>query len=203
MISIKSSGFIARGQTRACYQHPDDESRCIKIDAKKEGARKLTPSEKEALYYQKIARLQPQFPYDAVPEFHGWVETNLGKGAVFDLIQDEVSGRVSKSLREYLEDFQEDEQIAKWDLALEQFKASLIKHCVLARDLGAHNICVKIKRDGSLQFIAIDGVGHRDFIPLVDVWPWLARRKLNRQFYRKHLQSMQALLTRYRKKSHR
>jgi hypothetical protein len=42
--------------------------------------------------------------------------------------------------------------------------------------------------------VAIDGIGHRDFIPLCDYIPWIARRKQARQIFKKYMGSIESLL---------
>jgi len=193
MLFMQENDFIGRGYTRVCYRHPHDEKKCIKICTHKQKG-KLTINEKESLYYRKISRRKPGFEYDVIPRFHGWVKTNIGEGAVYDLVIDEGTGDVSRTLYEYLPLLKNEPCLERWVVALERFKSSLYKNSILIRDPGPQNICVKKGVDDSLQFVAIDGIGHRDAIPLVDVWPWLARRKLDRQFRRSKMTSINEML---------
>ena len=193
MLYLREDDFIGRGYTRVCYRHPRDDNKCIKVCTHKQKG-KLTINEKESLYYRKINRRMPEFQYDVIPRFHGWAETNIGLGAVYDLVIDEDTGSVSKTLYDYLPVLAKDHHLERWEYALQQFKSSLYKNNILVRDPGPQNICVKKRIDGTLQFVAIDGIGHRDFIPLVDVWPWLAKRKLDRQFQRSKMISINEML---------
>jgi len=58
------------------------------------------------------------------------------------------------------------------------------------------NLCARKCADGGVKLVAIDGIGHHDFIPLVDHVRFLAQRKLVRHLKRSHLDSVEALLAR-------
>lgn len=192
MIQLDDSQLIGKGKVRYCYLHPDDSTRCIKIEEKQEG--KLTSNEKEALYYKKLLWLKPNYQYRSIARFYGWVETNLGMGAVFELIKDETTCEVSQTLRAYFHKGLICIEDPRWEEALKRFKDDLLKTPIMLRDVGAHNICVKQKQGGDFEFIAIDGIGHRDFIPLVDFIPWFARRRMTKRFEHRFLTSIATLL---------
>ena len=61
---------------------------------------------------------------------------------------------------------------------------------MIVRDLMGKNICCQIRRDQSVDLVVIDGVGHRDFIPLVDWIPFFTGRKINRIYQKKQLQNV-------------
>ncbi len=60
----------------------------------------------------------------------------------------------------------------------------------IIRDLMGKNICCKILKNKSIELIIIDGVGHRDFIPLVEWFHFFTKRKINKIFYKNKLNSM-------------
>lgn len=66
----------------------------------------------------------------------------------------------------------------------------MIKHKIIVRDLIAKNICCKRLKNNSIELIIIDGVGHRDFIPLVEWFHIFSKRKINKIFFKKKLYSM-------------
>jgi len=67
---------------------------------------------------------------------------------------------------------------------------------VILRDLNPGNLSARRRADGSIQLVAIDGIGHRDFIPLCDHCLWIARRKQARQIAKKDMGSIQSILDR-------
>lgn len=190
MIELTSDHLIGKGRTRFCYRHPDDPDKCIKIDMRLTGG----PTAKEALYYQKIRRLRPDLAYTHIPRFHGFVETTLGRGGVFDLIRDETTGEISKSLKHYIRSGEVTADNPLWLEAHRKYMKTLYDEAVIIRDFNPGNVCVRLMRDGGYHFVTIDGIGHRDFIPLCDFFPCVARRKLRRQVNRKNFGSIAAML---------
>ena len=192
MIELHPGLLVGKGRTRSCYLHPQDPDKCIKIDQRKHGG----PTEKEAIYYHKLARIRPALSYTHIPRFHGFVETNLGRGGVFDLIRDEIDGRISRSLTDYLVAGEVTAADPRWREAHRHYLKTLYEEAVIIRDFNPGNVCVRRMRGGEYRFVTIDGIGHRDFIPLCDYFPWFARRKLRRQVDQKNFGSMEEILGR-------
>ena len=46
----------------------------------------------------------------------------------------------------------------------------------MAVDLWARNICCQRMMDGDIRLVIIDGLGHRDFLPLVDWFSYFTRK---------------------------
>lgn len=131
--------------------------------------------------------------YDFIPRFHGMIETNRGIGGIFDLVQDD-DGQVSRTLGECLRDGTVTRERALWEQSLDQFLGRLMETGVILRDLNPGNLSARRLADGSIRLVAIDGIGHRDFIPLCDYIPWIARRKQARQISKKYMGSIESLL---------
>jgi hypothetical protein len=164
----------------------------VKIDYSKTGG----PTAKEAAYYRKLARMRPDHSYTHIPRFHGLVETNLGRGGVFDLIRDECDGRISRSLTDYLVAGEVSAEDPRWKEAHRRYLKTLYDEAVIIRDFNPGNVCVRRMSDGGYRLVTIDGIGHRDLIPLCDWFPWFARRKLKRQVDQKNFGSMEEILGR-------
>jgi hypothetical protein len=192
VLRIDPSLLVGRGGTRSCYLHPTDPEKCIKIDKKATRG----PTAKEAWYYGKLSRLRPDLEYDFIPRFHGMIETDLGPGGVFDLVRDETTGEISKSLDHYIKagDVSADDPV--WTKAHNDFLQSVYHSAIVLRDFNAGNLCASHLADGGYRLVAIDGIGHRDFIPVCDHIRWAARRKVRRQIIRKHFGSLAEILNR-------
>jgi hypothetical protein len=196
MIKLTQDHLIGKGRTRFCYRHPDDSGKCIKIDKRAPGG----ATEKEALYYQKLGRFRPNLAYTHIPRFYGFVETSLGRGGVFDLIRDEDTGEISKSLSHYIRTGEAAVDNPLWLEAHRAYMKTLYEEAVIIRDFNPGNLCARRMRDGSYQLVSIDGIGHRDFIPLCDCFPWFARRKLRRHVRLKNFTSLEDILRRLARK---
>ena len=95
MINIDSSTLVGKGLHRECYVHPEDPSLCIKIVV----AGDSSESQREQKYYRLLQKRNTS--WEILARFYGVVDTNLGCGAVFDLIRN-YDGECSKTLEHYL-----------------------------------------------------------------------------------------------------
>jgi hypothetical protein len=187
MIQLEDKHYIGEGEIRFCYEHPEDKNLCIKIP-RPETTRAYT--NKELLYFKKLSRRnKAKYQYPFYSDFHNEVKTNLGLGQVFDLVRDETTGNISKTLEYYLMESKvvPDEQI---ESALSDLKQHMTKYKVFTRDLRSRNICCKLKNNNSIELIIIDGIGHRDFFPLADWFHYFSKKKVDRTFTRWYFDSL-------------
>ena len=188
MIYLEKNHFIGEGEIRFCYEHPLNDQFCVKIP-RVETTRDYT--EKELKYFKKLSKRSKvnfQFPFYA--DFRQEIDTNLGLGQVFDLVRDETTNEISKTLEYYLtKDNSIDDN--KFEDALKILKKQMIKHKVFTRDLRARNICCRIKNDGTVELVIVDGIGHRDFFPFADWFYYFSKKKVNRTFKKWHFDSIE------------
>ena len=93
MISLSSDALIGSGNTRSCYYHPGDARKCIKIlkDTARTDVNKL-----ELGYYNHLNRHRASLTH--LPKCYGYVDTNLGPGLVFDVVEDN-DGTLANTLK--------------------------------------------------------------------------------------------------------
>ena len=72
-----STAAIGQGQERICYRHPHDDSRLIKIQRGESDKQ----TRRDLRLYRDLSRRGMQ-DYSHIPRFHGFVDTNLGRGFV-------------------------------------------------------------------------------------------------------------------------
>lgn len=174
MIKLTEDLFIAKGTERACYRHPTDSSRCIKVSHSG-----INKQQQQEIAYLNFLLKKNKFPCDFLPNFFGSIETNQGEGLVFERIYNE-DGSAIESLRIFIKNHGYSEQLTK---ALAQLKFSLLKHNIIVRDLNINNVLVK-KIGTDLKLIMIDGIGNSDFIPLANYIDWYAQKKIQRRWAR-------------------
>ena len=179
MIQLNDKHYIGEGEIRFCYEHPKNKALCIKIPRPETT---IEYTNKELLYFKKLSkRNKNKYGYSFYSDFYNEVETNMGKGQVFDLIRDETTGEISKTLEFYLNNTSKisDEEL---DAALKKLKKQMINNKIFTRDLRARNICCKLNKNDSIAFVIIDGIGHRDFFPLADWFHFFSIKKVDRTF---------------------
>ncbi len=178
---------IGRGRHRICYQHPQDNTKCIKVlynpedGGKKEVRRELG-------YYRKRAR---QIEHSrAVPDFHGTVKTAHGEGYVFDLVRD-YDGSVSKTLGHYIEN--NALSAREIDRLLYELRNDLIAHNIATMNLKEYNILYRKLSENDGYLVVIDNIGESEFVPVASLFSFLHRRKVDRIIGR-FMQSLESKL---------
>lgn len=193
MLKLEIDHLIGSGWSRFTFQHPDDWTRCIKIDHE-DNLRPETP--REVAYYQRLKRARGQSSFQSIVNFHGIVATNLGRGGVFELVRNETDGQQSKNLFDFVQSHGLTRTRTRLRDALTQLNRLMLEEAVTVIDAHPRNFCVRELSNGQLQLVAVDGMGHRDYFPLCEYWPWFGRRKIHRYAERFSLTSLEDLLAR-------
>ncbi len=180
-VILSAQDFVAEGTDRKCYRHPTLPDCCIKV---------LHPQRRQGRFWREIryfASLQRRHvDFGHVAEYRGRVDTNMGPGAVFELVRDDDE-RVSRSLEHYLQ--MNDPEFNRWIAAeIEVLKQDLFEQWVVVHDLNPTNILVQRTGYDSYRLVVIDGIGHNHFIPLASYSRRFARKKLTRVWNRRFRQ---------------
>lgn len=176
MLILQSSQLIARGWHRECYEHPQDAKRCVKVVVNGNDAE----TRREQAYYRFLEKRLKN--WHSVPRFHGNVATNLGDGAVFDLVRD-ADGKVSRTLADYLDHEADFRHHAPALLsAMESLLTYQLENNVLTMSLKPYNLLFQLEADGKGSMQIIDNLGNADWIPLCNYSPFFGRRKIKRKW---------------------
>jgi len=180
-VSLSPRDFVAEGTDRKCFRHPQNPDRCIKILHPERRAGRFW---REIRYYLTLRRRAVDFHH--LTRFYGLLDTNLGKGAMFDLVLDD-DGRVSRSLEYYLA--LNDRAFNDWVVGeIESLKQNLYRQWIVFHDLNPTNILVKRLGFDEFRLVVIDGIGHNHFLPLASFSRTYARKKLVRAWNRRYRQ---------------
>ena len=178
-IRLDEKDRIARSTTRDCYLHPDNPDRVIKIMRNLPGASKRNANDQEWRSYQYLRKRFGR--QDFFVDCHGFVETTLGRGLVFDCVRD-FDGKVSRSLLDILTDPEYD--LSRVEEALGRFCRALIEKEIPLFDLNLLNILIRVAHDGEYHPVSIDvksKFNNYEIIPLSSYIPFFARRKVRRR----------------------
>ena len=180
MIRLQEKNLIAHSATRKCFIHPEDPEKVIKIVRKRPGLGKRDANWKEWRHYQFLIKRHPQLDY--ISTYHGFVETNLGRGLLSDCVRD-FDGRVSSRLEKVLSGHGQYDLLAVHD-ALERFCQKIIARNIQLFDLNQFNILIQRLPDGACKPVSIDIKGrynNYEFIPISTYIPYFSRIKLRRR----------------------
>ncbi len=186
MIILEDEDFIAKGNERACYYHPNDRAKTIKITFENNNRKKSKQSAKEIKYYKQLENRGLK-NWKHLPKYFGEVKTNKGDGFIIELIKD-YDGEVSKSFAYYLQK----DSLQKYEKQVEIYKQYFLKYCIIFNyGMMPKNILLrKISLDES-ELVLIDGLGDVSHFTILNYIPYFARRRINRRwnkFVKKYLE---------------
>ena len=152
MIVLHNNLLFSKGSERACYIHPNDNSKVIKIIYHKKSNN--NQNELEFKYYKYLDT--KDIKYSHITRCYGWVNTNLGKGLVFDRIVN-FDGLTSKQLTYFLQNKLLSNNIEKE--LLSELKQYLNKNNILFTDIATLNVLCQEIEKGKYRLVIIDGLG--------------------------------------------
>lgn len=190
MIKLEPDLLIGKGSERFCYRHPLYPDRCIKVPHHLE-ERNQHQNEKDFDYYQQLAKRNIDWQH--IPRCYGWVDTDQGRGLMFELMQDEQQRPLSSVM-----DLLVDDAIALNPLeqAFDSLHQYMVRNMIFTSDMGLTNIVCRQREDGDYHLYIIDGLGDRDFIKIAAHSRYFGLRKVHRQwqrFYAKFERRYQAI----------
>ncbi|MDT0619036.1 YrbL family protein [Salinisphaera sp. P385] len=171
-VTLTPDLLVARGHHRACYVHPRDPSACIKVYHR--------PDPKDRKREQTAYRVLERNGADwrLLSRLLGEIDTNLGRGYVFELIRDH-DGSVSRTLEHYLNP-DTDDAVSNADLrsALDELRRFLIDNRVISQEIAPRNLVFRRRADGGGDLLMIDDIGNRDYIPIRNHLAFMARNRI-------------------------
>ncbi len=174
MIFLTKDLLINTGTNRACYFHPYDFSKCIKIDI-----RKNKETKNEIKYYKRLK--MKNISFEMLSKFYGYEETNLGEATIFELIRNS-NGEISKEMDKFLNTNSADD--AKKILKhLPLLKKYLFSNKIYVKDLNPVNIMYQIN-DKDSRLVIIDGLSHTNYNPLFYIFDIFLLKKIENSWNR-------------------
>lgn len=172
MIELEEINYIGKGTNRACYIHPDDINRCIKVTI----SNNFSESEKEIKYYKFLEKKNIKWQYLA--KYHGKISTNLGSGGIFDLVRDD-DGTISKTLSYYLQKNELTKSILDPVPLLEELRKYTLEEGIVVKDLNTKNMLYQKIDTNHAKLILIDGVLNNDLFFYSNYFDSLTHKKID------------------------
>ena len=178
MIILEKNNLIGKGLHRECYQHPDNKLLCIKVIVNGN----MDEHNREQEFYRHLVR--KNISWDMIPRFHGTVQTDMGEGAVFDLIRD-YNNNVSRTLEYY---FNSSDTLKKqqpgFTQAFYDLKNYLLEYNIITMNLKPKNILYKKESTSEGRLYLVDSIGNSDFLHIANHVSFFAKRKIRRKWER-------------------
>ncbi len=179
MIVLDDSSLIGHGTLRACYLHPHDGKRVIKVPRPdREGGEEANNHELRS--YQTIRQHHEEL--DHISHCHGFTETDRGPGLICDCIRD-CNGDIAKTIWDVVvyQEVCDIEELLEVATTLCDY---LITNDLFLFDINLKNIVLKRMDDNRYRAYAIDLKGpydNKEFLQLSSRIKFLARKKLKRR----------------------
>jgi hypothetical protein len=175
MLELSAATLVGKGLHREVHVHPDDDSKCVKVVV----LRGEEETRREQAYYRFLQRRN--IDWISLPQFYDNEETNMGPGAVFDLIRDD-DGQVSKTLEFYLDNLSSTpELVESISQALLSLKLDLLEQNIITMTLKPKNMVLQLRNDG-MRCLIIDNIGNSDIVPISSYVRFFGRKKIERKW---------------------
>jgi hypothetical protein len=156
-IILNNDLLLARGGERFCFIHPEDKLKIIKI-LNPELKTHNQQNELEYTYYEYLYSNHKIEDLLNIAQCFGWVNTNYGKGLMFQRILD-FDGEQSKYFRYYLRNNLLSKQQEEY--LLNDLKFFLEKNLILFIDVSTVNLFCKRTSENDYKLVIFDGLGAR------------------------------------------
>lgn len=179
LLFIDEKKILGMGNERVCFIHPNDETKCIKVN--QPGIVHRSQNKIEEYYFSKLKQRNVHF--DHLAEYYGKIETDWGTGLVFERILDDdgsPSVRFSYAIEHNLIDPKQVETL------LRQLKNYLITNAIYIGDCNKDQLLLQ-KTGNGMKLKVIDGVGTRNFdlkLKLINKFQCYARYKMSAKWPR-------------------
>jgi hypothetical protein len=169
--------LIGSGGVRHVYRHPHHADKCVKIIHNPKRQRSAT----REIRYLRRYECQGK-PFEHITRFHGWCSTNLGPGAIFDLICD-YNGHCSQPLAKHAAG-QASPCLTPAEIFhhLQSLYQHLLDHEIIIFDPAPHNLVVQYSSQEKPKLVIIDGIGNPHFIKLADYLRCFAHRLIKKKW---------------------
>jgi len=175
MIDLKNSTIIGKGSSRICYQHPKDDTKCIKISILDDSKESLM----EKRYYTYLEKLN--ISWDHLAKFYGEVKTDLGNGFIFDLVRD-YDGSISQTLSFYLQTQERTKSILNPVILLDELKSYILKENIMIKDFNTKNMMYQKLNDTTARLVIVDGLHQSRILSLSAHIKYFSLKKIDKRY---------------------
>jgi len=185
VLILNEEDFLAKGNERACYLHPQDKNKAIKVTLENSKRKKNKQTKMEIAYYKQLEKRGLK-NWKHLPQYFGEIKTNKGLGFIVEVIRD-YDGQVSKNFAYYLKQ----DGVQTYQKELEQYREYFVDNCIIFNyGMMPKNMLLRKNSPTDFDLVLIDGLGDVSHFTLPNKIPYFARRRINRRwmkFVRKYL----------------
>lgn len=183
MLVLDDQHFVGKGAHKACYVHPDDNQKCVKVPFE------LPDKDVEdEIKYRTVLRKR-NLVKPMLTECYGTVETDKGLGYIYEFVTD-YDGQISLSLTDIFNTpGKAEEHLGVSNLeVMRRFREQWLKECVVVSDTDFNNYYVQKRSKQEFTFRIVDNIGSPVMIPLAYYFECFAKSRAKR-YWRRLMQS--------------
>jgi hypothetical protein len=174
VIHLGEDLYIGKGTHRKCYCHPRNKEICIKIKVSNSHPRR-DQNVREYKYYKILENRKVDWAHAA--KCLGWVDTNLGRGLMFEHICDS-DGNSLPNVKAILNSSKVSETEICYEL--QYIKNWIFEYGVIVADLKLENMIYDRSRPRGKRIVIIDGISNRNAITVASYIKLLATYKMRK-----------------------
>ena len=171
---------VGVGRHRACYIHPKDNTKCIKV-VHNPGVHAFQEIKRELTYYRHLESYLKD--WSELPRYYGEVATNLGPGFIYDRIVD-FDGRPSQSIEQRYSVKNLTQLGDELLVLIDKLMRYLWDNRIVTMSIKPYNILCHRINESEIIPVVCDNIGSASFLPIEYYCPWFCHRKQKRQFDR-------------------
>lgn len=173
MLILKEEDFVGKGNERACYLHPEDKNKAVKVTYENNNRKKSKQTKIEVAYYKKLLK-RGLTNWKHLPKFYGEINTNKGKGFVVEIIRD-YDGEISKTFAYYLKE----NGLDKYKKELADYKQYFLDNKIIFNfGMMPKNILLRKNSETEFDLVLIDGLGDVSHLTIQNIIPYFVRRRI-------------------------
>lgn len=171
---------VGVGHHRACYIHPQDHSKCIKV-VHNPCEHATQEIQRELAYYRHLDGYLKD--WRGLPKYYGEVETNLGTGYVYDRIVD-FDGKPSETMQQRYNDQTLPSLHTEMKKLIEDLERYVWDNRIVTMSIKPYNVLCHRLTPKEVFPVICDNIGSSSFIPIEIYCSWFCHKKQKRQFDR-------------------
>jgi len=179
VLVLKDELFLGKGKHKAAYIHPHNPKQCVKVPFKLPD----TDIDREAEYRAVLKKKNRKL--SMLTEYYGEVETNLGHGYIYELVQD-FDGKTSYALKElFLNHGLAEEKLGVSELEImARFRELWLEQCIVTSDTDFVNYYAQRISPTEFTIRIIDNLGTPASIPLAYWFDFFAKQRAKKYWKR-------------------
>ena len=180
MITLKEKDLIAVSGPRACYLHPQEPDKVIKVVRKIPRLRRHNANYQEWRHYHYLMKRHGKLNF--INQCHGFTKTNIGEGLIWSCVRD-AGGEISRTVTGVMKN-PERYDLDAIEHELIRFCNFIVERNIQLFDLNPLNVLIRVREDGTYEAVSADIKGryaNHEFIPISTYIPFFSRIKLGRR----------------------